>query len=87
MEILSQRFWERLDGAISLGANYTRSSGIGQGTLNANVTSRRERNEWPTKLGTTVTIQNEEPQSTRTASPACATGPTRLRETPSTKQP
>jgi putative salt-induced outer membrane protein YdiY len=64
---LSQSFWERLDGAISVGANYTKASGIGQGSLNANVTSRRERFEWATKLSTTITIQEQRPRSSRTA--------------------
>ena len=63
---LSQSFWDRLDGSISVGANYTRSSGIGQGSLNADVASRRERFGWSTKLSTTITIQEEQPRSSRT---------------------
>jgi hypothetical protein len=65
---LSQNFWERLDGSISVGANYTLASGIGQGSLNANVASRREKFEWSTKLSTTITIQEDQPRSSRTTS-------------------
>ena len=65
---LSQSFWTRLDGSISIGANYTLASGIGQGSLNANVASRREKFEWSTKLSTTITIQEDQPRSSRTTS-------------------
>jgi Protein of unknown function, DUF481 len=65
---LSQSFWERLDGSISFGASYTRSSGVGQGTLNANVTSTREKYEWSVSLSQTLTVKQDEPSSSRTAS-------------------
>ena len=65
---LIQSFWERLDGSISFGASYTRSSGIGQGTLNVNVKSTRPRYEWSTSLSQTMTVNKDEPVSSRTAS-------------------
>jgi len=64
---LSQSFWDRLEGEIAIGANYTKASGIGQGSLNANVASRREKFELSSKLSTTITIQTDQPQSSRTA--------------------
>jgi len=63
---IKQSFWSRFDGAISLGASYTESSGIGQGSLSASVGARRPQYEWSTKFDTTVTVQPDEPQKTRT---------------------
>ncbi|MCX6549890.1 MAG: DUF481 domain-containing protein [Acidobacteria bacterium] len=63
---LKQSFWSRLDGSVSLGASYTESSGIGQGSLSASVGTRRPKFEFSTKFDTTVTVQPNEPQTTRT---------------------
>lgn len=65
---LRQSFWARLDGSISIGASYTSSSGVGQGTLNADVKSTREKYEWAASLSQTVTVNKDQPSSTRTAS-------------------
>jgi hypothetical protein len=63
---IKQSFWSRLDGNVSLGASYTESSGIGQGSLSVSVGARRPKIEWSTKFDTTVTVQPDEPQQTRT---------------------
>jgi len=63
---LKQSFWSRLDGSVSLGASYTQSSGIGQGSFSVSVGARRPKLEWSTKFDTTVTVQPNEPQQTRT---------------------
>ena len=38
---IGRSFWRKLDGSIDAGFNYTRSSGVGQMTLNADVVYRR----------------------------------------------
>ncbi len=65
---LTQRFWARLDGSISFGASYAQSSGVGQGTLNANVGSKRRKDEWSLSLSQTITINSDNSNSSRTAS-------------------
>ena len=62
---LRASFWSRLDGSINLGASYTQSSGIGQGSLSANVGARRTKFEWSTDFATTVTTQTNQPDQTR----------------------
>jgi hypothetical protein len=62
---LKQRFWDRLDGSVSLGASFTSSSGIGQGSLSASVTTRRPKFNFSTTLDSTITIQPNEPEQTR----------------------
>ncbi len=62
---LKSSFWDRLDGAISLGASYTKSSAIGQGSLSVDVATRRPRFEASTSFDTTITLQGDEPAQTR----------------------
>jgi hypothetical protein len=62
---LKQRFWDRLDGYVNLGASYTSSSGIGQGTVGASVTSRRPKFNFSTTFDSTVTVQESEPDQKR----------------------
>jgi len=64
---LREQFWSRLDGSITLGASYTQSSGVGQGSVGVDVRTRRERFEASTSFDTTVTVQPNEPESSRTA--------------------
>jgi len=64
---LRQAFWSRLDGSITLGASYTQSSGVGQGSVSVDVGTRRERFEASTSFDTTVTVQADQPESSRTA--------------------
>jgi Protein of unknown function, DUF481 len=59
-------FWDRLDGSVSLGASYTRSSEIGQGSLNVSVGTRRPAFELKTDFSTTITIQPDQPDQSRT---------------------
>lgn len=59
-------FLDRFDGLIDLGASYTKSSAIGQGWLNAELRSRRPKYQWTTTLNTTITVQANEPETSRT---------------------
>jgi len=63
---LKSRFWDRIDGSIDLGASYTDSSGIGQGSLGVDVGVRRPSYEVRTSFDTTITVQPDEPVSSRT---------------------
>jgi hypothetical protein len=63
---LKATFFDRLDGALDLGASYTQSSGIGQGYLNMDIHARRPKFEWSAVFNTTVTVQPNEPQTSRT---------------------
>ena len=62
---LKSSFWDRLDGAISLGASYTKSSAIGQGSLSVDIGTRRPRFEFSTSFDTTITLQGDEPAQSR----------------------
>jgi hypothetical protein len=62
---LKQRFWDRIDGSVNLGASFTSSSGIGQGSLSASVTTRRPKFNFETTLDSTITVQPNEPEQTR----------------------
>jgi hypothetical protein len=62
---IKQSFWSRLDGSIDLGASYTQSSGVGQGSLSVSVRTRRPKFEFQTSFDTTVTVQPNEPETTR----------------------
>ena len=64
---LKQSFWDRLDGSIDLGASYTQSSGVGQGSFSVSLSTRRPEFELKTDFDATVTVQPDEPQKTRTA--------------------
>jgi len=64
---IKSSFWDRIDGSISLGANYTRSSEIGQGSLSASLRTRRPAFELSTDFSTTVTVQPDQPDQSRTA--------------------
>jgi hypothetical protein len=64
--LLKHGFWDRIDGSIDLGASYTKSSGIGQGSLSVDIGTRRPSFEVQTSFDTTVTVQPEEPVSART---------------------
>lgn len=59
-------FFDRFDGLVDFGASYTKSSEIGQGWLNAELRTRRRRWEWSLTLNTTITVQPEQPESSRT---------------------
>lgn len=67
---LKSSFWDRIDGSISLGANYTKSSGIGQGSLSIDAGTRRQRYEVSTKFDTTITVQADQPDKARTVGSA-----------------
>jgi len=64
---IKSSFWDRIDGSISLGANYTRSSEIGQGSLSASLRTRRPAFELSTDFSTTITVQPDQPDQSRTA--------------------
>jgi len=63
---LKSRFWDRIDGAVDLGASYAESSGIGQGSLSVDVGVRRPSFQVQTNFDTTITVQPDEPVSSRT---------------------
>jgi Protein of unknown function, DUF481 len=63
---IKSSFWDRIDGSISLGASYTRSSEIGQGSLTVSVGTRRPSFELKTDFSTTVTVQPDQPDQSRT---------------------
>jgi hypothetical protein len=63
---IKQSFWDRIDGSISLGASYTKSSDIGQGSLGVTIRSRRPAYEFSTDFSTTVTVQPDQPDKSRT---------------------
>jgi hypothetical protein len=65
--LIKRTFWSRLDGSVDLGASYTQSSGIGQGSLAIDVTARRPAYEVETKFDTTITVQPDQPVSSRSA--------------------
>jgi hypothetical protein len=67
IRLIKSSFWDRIDGAISLGANYTKSSGVGQGSLSVSLRTRRQAFEFSTDLSTTITLQPDQPDQTRTA--------------------
>ncbi len=62
---LKMGFWDRIDGFVNLGATFTSSSAIGQGSLNASLTTRRPKFNLTTTFDSTVTVQPEEPEQTR----------------------
>jgi hypothetical protein len=72
---IKQRFWDRLDGYVNLGAGYTSSSGIGQGSVSTSVTSRRPKFTINTTFDSTVTVQSDKSDQTRVV---LALGYTRL---------
>ena len=67
---IKSSFWDRIDGSINLGASYTKSSEIGQGSLSISVGARRPKYEFSTKFDTTITVQPDEPDQSRTAGSA-----------------
>jgi hypothetical protein len=64
---IKSSFWDRIDGSISLGASYTRSSEIGQGSVSASLRTRRPAFELSTDFSTTITVQPDQPKQSRTA--------------------
>jgi len=67
IRLIKSSFWNRIDGSISLGANYTRSSEIGQGSLSVSLRTRRPAFEFSTDFSTTITVQPDQPDQSRTA--------------------
>ncbi len=66
IRLLKRQFWDRLDGSVDLGASYAKSSGIGQGSLAFSLSARRPTFELGTKFDTTITVQPDQPVSSRT---------------------
>jgi len=67
IRLIKSSFWDRIDGSISMGANYTKSSGIGQGSLSVSLRTRRRAFEFSTDFSTTITVQPDQPDQSRTA--------------------
>jgi hypothetical protein len=66
IRLIKSSFWDRIDGSISLGASYTRSSEIGQGSLTVSVSTRRPSFELKTDFSTTITVQPDQQDQSRT---------------------
>jgi len=66
IRLIKSSFWDRIDGSISLGASYTKSSEIGQGSLSASLRTRRPAFEISTDFSTTITVQPDQPDQSRT---------------------
>ena len=67
MRSIRSVWWQRLSGGVNLGASYTQSSGVGQGTLTSNVTLRRPSFEVSSAFDTTVSIEDKRVSSSRTS--------------------
>jgi hypothetical protein len=67
IRLIKSSFWDRIDGSINLGANYTKSSGIGQGSLSVSLRTRRRAFEFSSDFSTTITVQPDQPDQARTA--------------------
>lgn len=62
---LRATFWQKLDGAVSLGASYTQASGVGQISFDGKVTYRRPSFTAYTLLSAGVTQKENEPDTQR----------------------
>ena len=58
-------FWHRLDGSVSMGGSYTKSSGVGQVYGSFELRARRPAYEWAISYDSTTTFQEGEPDSGR----------------------
>lgn len=67
---IKESFWERIDGSVTLGASYTKASEIGQGSLGVTIRSRRPAYEFSADFNTTVTVQPDQPDKSRTVAGA-----------------
>jgi Protein of unknown function, DUF481 len=67
MRRIKDVWWRRLSGNVSLGASYTQSSGVGQGTLSSSVTFRRPAFEVSTAFDQSVSVENKQVSSSRTS--------------------
>jgi hypothetical protein len=66
IRLIKSSFWDRIDGSISLGASYTKSSEVGQGSLSVSLGTRRPAFELRTDFSTTITVQPDQPEQART---------------------
>ena len=67
MRPIKSVWWRRLSGDVSLGASYTQSSGVGQGTVSSNVKFRRPAFEITGSFDSTVSLENKQVSSARTS--------------------
>jgi hypothetical protein len=58
---LESSFWQQLDGSVNLGASYTKSSSLGQLTLDANVKRRTELRLYELDMTSILTVQEDDP--------------------------
>jgi hypothetical protein len=65
MASLKAGFWERMDGSLSLGANYTHSSDFGQLTLGVDSRSRTTTHQVSFDLSSIITRAADSPSSSR----------------------
>jgi hypothetical protein len=64
---IHERFWRRLDGALNVGASYTKSSGIGQATIDGDVHYRRPAFELLSSLSSSLSISSDDSLTTRSS--------------------
>jgi hypothetical protein len=62
---IDEGLWRRLDGSVSAGGSYTKSSGVGQFSLSGDVQVRQPAFEWRAAFDGTRTVQKSEPDSGR----------------------
>ena len=62
---IEQRFWDRLKGSVSFGADYTRSADVGKLDFSGDVNYRTERNYFRLALTTNYTTQRDRPTARR----------------------
>lgn len=62
---IERKFWKRLDGSLSAGGQYTKSSGVGQVSASAELRARRPSFEWRLDVDSTTTASESEPSSGR----------------------
>jgi hypothetical protein len=67
IEALGQRFWDKLDGSVGAGFNYTRSSGVSQFTFNSDVTYRQPKYVASVIGAATLTGQSADNESGKVA--------------------
>ena len=67
IEALGQRFWDKLDGSVGAGFDYTRSSGVSQFTFNSDVTYRQPKYVAAVIGAATLTGQNADSESGKVA--------------------
>ena len=62
---IEEGFWRRIDGSLSAGGSYTKSSGVGQFSFSSEFQVRQPASEWRAGFDATKTVQQSQPDSGR----------------------